>query len=53
MNSRKKNKENKENDNIADNKINKEKTNLCKYFSQTNITKDSKEKNGYDRPRCF
>ena len=40
-----KNKENKENDNIADNKINKEKTNLCKYFSQTNITKDSKEKN--------
>ena len=36
---------NKENDNTADNKINKDKSNLCKYLSQTNITKESKEKN--------
>jgi len=36
---------NKENDNIANNKSNKDKTNLCKYLSQSNITKESKEKN--------
>ena len=36
---------NKENDNISNNKSNKDKTNLCKYLSQSNITKESKEKN--------
>ena len=36
---------NQENDNIANNKSNKDKTNLCKYLSQSNITKESKEKN--------
>ena len=39
------NNNNKENDNTINNKNNNDKTNLCKHLSQTNITKESKEKN--------
>ena len=36
---------NKEKENIIDKKNKNNKTTLCKYLSQTNLAKDSKEKN--------